>query len=358
MSECIASISCPNCTRRIDGDGHCPECGLDATMLFAVRRSADTLARRGAQLAGEGEWQSAYDAAAESLRLVANENDLAAVVLLASSLGGARGSVHKIAQPDPQRLPAELRRPLEELLATVDELRSILSIEDETEAARRIRELQGRHSGLRLFGEIDAPAPDSVAAPSPVPRQEQRSRRSLALVAAASLLVALLGGWAAVDFSGRARQERLELEQKLQEMAGRLRQQQTPRPPPAVLHQDPWLTALAALDRPEALSTPSATGVRDLTSRAAWKRGRIASRTGRYEEAKRWLELAVQGPRESDYRDDALYYLAKTYHRLGQPERAAKLYQQVQQEASPGSNFSAEAQRLLDRLRHGEGVDR
>jgi tetratricopeptide (TPR) repeat protein len=356
MTELIASTPCPNCERPIGGDGHCAECGLDATLLFAIRRSAETLARQSARRAGDGQWQKAYDAAAESLRLVANENDLAAFVLLVSSLAGARGSVRQVAKPDPQRLPTELRGPLEELLATLKELRSILQVEDEEEAARRVRELQARHPGLRLFGEIEAP----VAVTSLVLRETQPSRRFLAMVAAAMLLVALLGGWAAAGWAGRqGERERLALAQRLHETEERLRQQQETRPsPPVTPPQDPWLTALAALDQPETAPAAREAGVRDLTSRAAWKQGRAASRAGRYKEAKRWLELAVQGPRESDYRDDALYYLAKTCHRLGERERAEELYQRVMREAAPGSNFAFEAQRLLGLLRDGKGVDR
>ena len=209
MSGPFVSIPCPNCGHRIDSAGVCAECGLDATLLFAIRRSAETLARQSAQRAGEGRWQEAYDVAAESLRLMANGNDLAAFVLLASSLAGARGAVRRIARPDPHRLPVELRGPLKELLATEEEIRSLLQTEDSDEAARRVRELEERHSGLGLFSKAEALAAVSAVAAPPAQRDAQLSRRIFAAAVVATLLFMLLGGWIAADlFDHRGRQER------------------------------------------------------------------------------------------------------------------------------------------------------
>src|SRR5262245_32300914 len=113
----MAVIACPQCASPIAQGDQCAQCGLDASLLVHVRRAADSLAHQAAAAAGTGAWQQAYEAAAESLRLVRQDNDLAAFVLVAATLGGARGPLRSVPRPRTEALPASLAPLAEELLA-------------------------------------------------------------------------------------------------------------------------------------------------------------------------------------------------------------------------------------------------
>jgi tetratricopeptide (TPR) repeat protein len=336
----MVALACPQCAQPIAGGGRCGECGFDASLLSNIRRAAERLAHQAAERAAGGGWQEAYDTAAESLRFVREQNDLAAFVLLVASLAGARGSVAAVPRPRAAALPAPLAPWVDEVLDAAGQLRALgARSASPVEIQRALRELDPRHPLL----------------PDPVPSRRRRWLVPATAVAVALPLAAIAG------LAGRwngAETTRQQMQGRIAALDNALRRaRQAPPPgasPPAVVPApplDPWLRAL------QGLPPRTQTRVQDSVSREAWHLGRAASRRGRYEQARKYLELAAQGPRGSDYWDAALYYLGKAYHRLGRPEEARAAYQRLEREA-PHSTYLPEARRLLGRLERGQGVER
>lgn len=326
----MSVLACPQCTNPIT-DGRCAECGLDSSLLVQVRRSAERLARRAAQEAAAGEWQKAYDNAAESLRLSRRSNDLAAFVLLSATVAGAQGSVAMIPLPLASALPASLAGLLDDVLAMAGRLRRL------SENASSPSEIE------TVLQELD---PQHALLPPPPAHRPQRLSPLGVTAAGLALVAGLAGGWWNGERTTRQRMEaRLATVSRPPPVSS-----STPAPEPAPAPAptpapEPWVNALQSL--------PS---LKEGLGAQAWRRGRNASRDGRYDEARQFLEVAVQTSKTSWYWPHALYYLGKSYHRLGRRDDAMAAYRRLEREA-PDSEYVPEVRRLLARLDRGEGVD-
>lgn len=316
------ALACPHCSKPIEDDPHCEECGLDASLLVQIRRSAEALAQKAAERAAFGEWQNAYEAAAESLRLARSDNDLAAFVLLIAALAGAQGSVSSIPRPRADALPSTLPPFVDEALSVAERLRTAPSI---SEVEELLHELDPQHPFL------PPPLPAPVELPKPRPLWP-----AWAVAASVALLAGTVMGWYATR-------------QPAQKRTTEKRQLTTPpvipAAPPRPSAPKPWAMAMDDAEIQNSFSTD------------AWRHGLQASKNGDYERARKFLELAIQGPRTSWYWEDALFYLGKTYHRLGRLGDAAAAYERLAREA-PDSQYVPEARRFLARIARGEGVDR
>jgi hypothetical protein len=186
--------ACPRCAGSLDAEGDCAACRLDAAWAPRLRRAADALARRAARRAGEGAWQAAYDYAAESLRLAWHANDLAAFILVAATVAGARGSVGKVPRPRMERLPPILGAHAT-LLALAEELRGLgerLADSPDLHAAEHlVAAFEARFPAHRLThapcGELQV-----LAAPAPTAGPCPARRRAGGWLAAAAWVSALL----------------------------------------------------------------------------------------------------------------------------------------------------------------------
>jgi tetratricopeptide (TPR) repeat protein len=343
----------------IEDGGRCSDCGLDASLLLHVRGAAETLSAKAAQYAAEGRWQAAYDAAGESLRLVRADNDLAAFVLLLATLEGAQGPISSVAKPRAEHLPAELAPFADDVVATAIRLRSLVdSHASDEEIERVLLDFDPDHPLLSARGPAAtvAPLPTVAEAPPAVPAAPIRRPRRLWPVVTTAAGAALLIGVLTGDWNGQ-RTTRQQLAAHIADLEARAQTTTAPQPTPTAATQsapgtrsgDPWVEALRELP-PQTYKE-----LQDNLGSSAWRRGRDASRAARYEEARRYLEFAVQGPRGSWYRPHALFYLAKTYHRLGRREEAAATYGRLEREA-PDSGYGDEARRLVARLQQGQGV--
>jgi tetratricopeptide (TPR) repeat protein len=334
----MLSLSCPQCTKPIADDGRCAKCGLDATLVVQIRRAAERAARNAARAAAAGSWQEAYDIAAGSLRLARRDNDLAAFVLLAAALAGAQGYVATVARPRADALPESVAPLVDGVLACADRLRTLAATSaSSSEIEDTLRDLDVQHPLLP-----PPPPPPAVAPPPPRPLWPR-----LATAAGMALVVGVAAGW----WNGERTTRNLFETQ----IAATATQSKAPgqvavaaaAPPPV----EPWVKAL------HELPPGASAALRDDLRSRAWRRGRDASRNGRYEEARQFLELAVQGPSRSWYWPHAVYYLGKSYHRLGRKEDAAATYRRLERDA-PSSDYVPEARRLLARIAKGQGVDR
>jgi tetratricopeptide (TPR) repeat protein len=318
----MPALACPQCSKPIGDDARCAECAFDASLLLQVRQSARRLATVAARHAAKGQWQAAYDAAAESLRLARSDNDLAAFILLVAALAGAHGSVPSVPRPRAEALPSTAAPFLDEVLSTATRLRAMADNPEEAETL--LRELDPRHALL------PAPPPPTTPPPASPPASPKRAPSPLfALVAGAVLLVAGFGsGW----YGRRA--------ERLQAVA----------PPPPAAAQP---AATPAPAPPSAAAPP----LPDTLRADAYRRGRDASKRKQYKEALPYLEIAAKAPAGNWYSEDALFFLGKTYHRLGRREDAAAAYRRLEKEA-PNSSYVPEVRVLLARLERGQGVER
>jgi hypothetical protein len=354
----VPEIACPSCGGPVGPEGRCVECRLDASLLVRIRATAELLARRAAGRAAAAAWQEAYDHAAESLRLAWRDNDLAALVLVVAAAAGARGGVRKVPRPRMERLPAGLggHAGFATLVAELAALRQRLEAKhDPASAAAELATFRARHPGLL------APAGARVEAPAGQVRRAD-SRRVRRWAAAAAILAGVLAGGVAAGVwragagsrAGTAPAAAVERGRgQVQALASRvlLLQEELRQ---ARLETRP--TVAPGLASP-AVAAPAGE-VRALASRAAWLRGLRASRRRRWDAARHFLELAAATSGRDDYwRGDTLFYLAKTYHRLGRRELAAGAYRHLVAE-QPGSALAQEADRLRARLARGEGVER
>lgn len=87
-------------------------------------------------------------------------------------------------------------------------------------------------------------------------------------------------------------------------------------------------------------SSVNATVIEDL-----YKAGEASYNAGKYEEAKTSLEKVIAVNPQHDY---AVYYLARSYERLGDNENAKKYYQQVVEMLSPETQRAKTAKAYLD----------
>jgi len=361
----MISIACPQCSTPIPAAGRCGPCGLDASLLLQILGASARLARTSAQRAGDGAWQEAYNAAAESLRLSRRDNDLAAFVLLAATLAGARGPVEAVPRPRAEALPAVVAPWVDGLLAAATRLRGLAAGSPIAEIERALRELDERHPWLAGLGPkppSEARKPEEAPPRTPLRRDGRVTPKPLwpALVAAAVITLAIgsLVVWWTVRALRAAPQAQIaNLTLQLQRSQEELRR--APRPTAAKAPEDPLEQAVRQLEDPKLSghSPKAAAALRDGIGRQAWRRGYEASARHRYDEARLLLEVAVQGSHQSDYWDDALYYLGKAYHRLGRGEEARATYRRLESEA-PTSPFLPEAHRLLVRLDRHQGVGR
>jgi tetratricopeptide (TPR) repeat protein len=291
----MPALACPQCSKPIGDDARCAECAFDASLLLQVRQSARRLATVAARHAANGQWQAAYDAAAES-----------------------------VPRPRAEALPSTAAPFLDEVLSTATRLRAMA--DNPQEAETLLRELDPRHALL------PAPPPPTTPPPASPPVTPKRATSPLsALVAGAVLLVAGFGsGW-----YGR-----------------RAERPQAVSPPPPVAAQ-PAATPAPAPAPPSAAAPP----LPDTLRADAYRRGRDASKRKQYKEALPYLEIAAQPPARNWYSEDALFFLGKTYHRLGRREDAAAAYRRLEKEA-PNSSYVPEVRVLLARLERGQGVER
>jgi tetratricopeptide (TPR) repeat protein len=365
----MVSIACPQCSTPIPAQGRCSQCGLDASLLLRILGASARLTRTAAQRAGDGVWQEAYNAAAESLRLSRRDNDLAAFVLLAATLAGAQGAVATVPRPRAEALPTPLAPLVDGVLGAATKLRGLAESSSppaELEEALRgaLRELDEHHPLLSYL----RPKP-------PIEEMKRRDQKlkilpgvrkpegrpvwpALTAAALAALILGAVVVWSASRMiRTRSQGQITDLTRRLQHTEENLRNAQS-RPatkPP----EDPLGRAISQLENTGRPGHPSsaAAALRDDISRRAWRRGYDASVRHRYDEARELLELAIEGPHKSEYWDDALYYLGKAYHRLGRREEARAAYQRLEREA-PSSPFLPEARRLLVRLDGHEGAGR
>lgn len=292
------------------------------------------MAQKAARQAADGEWQAAYDTAAESLRLARQDNDLAAFVVIVASLAGAHRSVSSVPRPRAEALPPSLAPLLDETLEVAQRLRSM---GEESASAAEIetvlRELDPQH---RL---LPPPAPLPVEAPVVPPQPQRFPWRLMTAAAGVALLIgALTGSWTGQQTTQQKLGPRIaELEKRLQT---------TPEPPAVPIQ------AAQAQSR-----EPLLRQVQTTLSLEAYRHGLKASQREEYKEARQYLEFAVQGPRDSYYWDDSLYYLARAYHRLHEREKAAAAYRRLEREA-PGSVYLKDTRQFLARLEQGQEVER
>lgn len=339
----MTALACPQCTSSIPDQGHCEECGLDASLLLQILNAAARLAWRAAQQAADGAWQEAYDSAAESLSLDRRENDLASFVLLAAALAGAQGTVKSIPRPRMEAVPAPLSALVERVLATATTLRDLTEgSATDADLEATLRELDDHHPWLRRTNP-----------------ERGKPRTTWSILAAGTLsgliLASVVAWWAVNRVQARSQGRIDDLAAQLLRTDEFLRHERS-RSGPASNASRPNVSPVA----PASSSDHTASAIaafHDDAGRRSWIKGFSASKHRRYEEARQFLELAVQGPHESDYWDDALYYLAKTYHRLGRREEALAGYQRLEREA-PSSSYLPEARRLVARLERHLGVDR
>jgi len=334
-------INCPSSgTGLAVAERSCPSCAADLSLLHAVVTAATTLARKAAQLAAQGKWQSAYDSAAESLRLKSTDNDLAAFVLLLSAFEGATGSVRAVPRPHAENLPDEVGKYLHDLLDAVEKVRSQDLPSSDCVRSRGTRSYRPLHLALATIGFL-----------------------ALGLVLGQFLL---------------QRGERISiLESAERPLSNHVRSQNqaTPTIPAITQRQDGESTSehTFAFDRELSLilaKTALADDwakvarlvaevqpqhredlVRDILpsslARRAYLSGLRASRYGDYGCAEVLLDIAMTlAPPDTYFEDDALYYRARALQRTGHSLEAWELFNRVLTEF-PSSPYRREARRFL-----------
>lgn len=333
----MTNIACPHCANLLAESGQCEACGLDGALLLAIRGTARELANEAARHAGAGDWAQAYELAAESLRLMWRDNDLAAFVVLVAAVAGVRGPVRSIPRPRPELLPESLAPHVEDVLATAERLRSGEEAE-EIEQVEEVAKVEEEPSPLATdleAGQETETEPIEAVLPSPPPPWWRG--RSAGLSAAAVVLLAagvLLG-----------------------ELLGRVGSRE-PLPPdgPLPASPAPAAAAIQARPAPPPALAPALPRIPVAVGHTAWSEGRKASSDGSYAKAREHLEIAVLVPPETFYWDDALYYLARAYHRLGECEKAAGAYDRLIQ-GSSHSQFVSDARHFRGRLTCGDEVE-
>ena len=359
------SIRCPQCGEPLEQGGVCP-CGLDPTLLFAVVDTAERLAHQAAAHAAAGQWQEAAGAAAESLRLRARENDLAALVLLAARVAGASGGPASVPEPDPQKLPEKLREASARVVSSVRQLRGLGH--DHTGSGEELRaaleEISTRWGGLAWLVPR-AGTPRTGAA------KGRQQRWVLIAGFAVVLVIGLVGGtFVSRGVGGRAVRSEVEtpkpaepqpapnnaatsaLEHEVATLRRESERLQSRGALQAAILRSDWAGAAAALrSMPEAKrddvvreAVPSSLG------RRLYLAALDASRAGAFDEAAALFRASLAiSPGSAYFRDDALYYQARALQRLGKSAEAVVTYTRLIEEW-PGSAYLEDARRFRAEL--------
>ena len=362
------SLACPQCDATLRESRACG-CGLDSTLLFAVKNTADGLAENAAKLAADGEWQPAAEAASESLRMVSRDNDLAAFIFLFARLAGARGGPDTVISPRADALPDQLRPYAAPVVDAVNGLRALGLRESVDEQSLR-EGLETIHSEWPEIGWIaETPAQSEV-------RGGHASgwgiHRRIASAAAAFVLGAGLvggawllsrtGGEEAVRFPAAASERPAAVDGRVRDLEQRLRDSEIEariagaraETLEAYVSQD-WSRLAQSIESLQ--SRPGGTGIMKViphaNARTIYLAGLQASRKGRFDEAAPLLRAALAlAPTNAYFRDDALYYEARALQRLGRYDEALAVFGRLMHEMS-SSVYADDSARFYEEI--GEG---